>query len=393
MHEATILFPFGVRLSTWIVLGVFVFLGVRRRDRRYFFAALVWLASFEAAYDVSMWVMHPQHWYLNVFFFGASVLTVTYFGRSIPRPNLWIGAVVVALWAVWIATGFHVNDHQMIDFDPAAEAVNEAAKTLWAAVDVGVLATRNGRIYVGVFRAVTDRLKRGRAAARCARSIASRQRTPSTASLASRSNVARPPAPIRCARTGSSRRETIAAASDSAVRSTSMRVPSVDEHLARRRRVGCDERRPDGERLERLVWDHSVRLAARAEDAESTARLRVKIWNVLILDPGDVLHVRGPRIKEVRHLSGADDPKCDVRQPPCRLQDQLEAVQWRRLADEEDVKVLALTPGRPEEALLSAEITDRHLVDPCQLAHEVGVRSGVCDDQVCGPESRAVETA
>jgi hypothetical protein len=133
MHEATILFPLGVRLSTWIVLGVFVFLGVRRRDRRYFFAALVWLAGFEAAYDVSMWVMHPQHWYLNVFFFGASVLTVTYFGRSIPRPNLWIGAVVVALWAVWIATGFHVNDHQMIDFDPAAEAVNEAAKTLWAA--------------------------------------------------------------------------------------------------------------------------------------------------------------------------------------------------------------------------------------------------------------------
>ncbi len=133
MHEATILFPLGVRLSTWIVLGVFVFLGVRRRDRRYFFAALVWLASFEAAYDVSMWVMHPQHWYLNVFFFGASVLTVAYFGRSIPRPNLWIGAVVVALWAVWIATGFHVNDHQMIDFDPAAEAVNEAAKTLWAA--------------------------------------------------------------------------------------------------------------------------------------------------------------------------------------------------------------------------------------------------------------------
>jgi hypothetical protein len=31
---------------------------------------------------------------------------------------------------------------------------------------VGVLAARNGRIYVGVFRAVTDRLKRGRAAAR-----------------------------------------------------------------------------------------------------------------------------------------------------------------------------------------------------------------------------------
>lgn len=36
------------------------------------------------------------------------------------------------VWAVWIATGFHVNGHTMTGLDPSAEALNEGAKTLWA---------------------------------------------------------------------------------------------------------------------------------------------------------------------------------------------------------------------------------------------------------------------
>ena len=119
----------------------------------------------------------------------------------------------------------------------------------------------------------------------------------------------------------------------------------------------------------------------------------VQVRNLLVLDPGDVLDVRRPRIQEMRHLAGADDTEGDVRQTPRCLQDQLETVQRRRLADEQDVEVLTPMPGGPEETLFGAEVADRHLVDPSQLAHEVGVRLGICHDEVGSAESRTVETA
>src|SRR5262249_9579006 len=57
---------------------------------------------------------------------------VVYAARHGARPSLPLLAAALAVWVVWIATGFHVNGHTMVGFDPAAEALNEGTKTLWA---------------------------------------------------------------------------------------------------------------------------------------------------------------------------------------------------------------------------------------------------------------------
>jgi hypothetical protein len=130
--EATILFPLGVRLSTWIGLATFITCAAVYRDRRFLLAALVWMTGFEAFYDISSLIANPSHWRLNVLFFICSVFTVFWFRSAIPKPDLLLMALVAMVWLVWVATGFHVNGHGMVGFEPSAEALNEGAKTLWA---------------------------------------------------------------------------------------------------------------------------------------------------------------------------------------------------------------------------------------------------------------------
>ena len=48
-----------------------------------------------------------------------------------PSWPLLAGAAIV--WIVWVATGFHVNGHSMVDFSVPAEVWNELSKMLWAA--------------------------------------------------------------------------------------------------------------------------------------------------------------------------------------------------------------------------------------------------------------------
>lgn len=152
-----ILFPLGVRLSTWAALGVFLVLGVR--DRRYWLAAAAWIGGFEVLYqatntskDLIDTGFHPSVWWAPVVVFGVFVLGigfVVYAGRHGARPAFPLLAAALAVWAIWIVTGFHVNGHTMVGFDPAAEALNEGAKTLWALAYLLPL-MHSGRAIAGV---------------------------------------------------------------------------------------------------------------------------------------------------------------------------------------------------------------------------------------------------
>lgn len=135
-----IMFPLGVRLSTWAALGVFLVLGVR--DRRYWLAAAAWIGGFEVLYQATNTTkqlidkgFHPSTWWAPPVVFGVFLLgigSVVYAGRHGARPAFPLLAAALAVWVIWIAIGFHVNGHTMTGLDPAAEALNEGAKTLWA---------------------------------------------------------------------------------------------------------------------------------------------------------------------------------------------------------------------------------------------------------------------
>src|SRR3954451_8727524 len=129
---ATILFPLGVRLSTWIGLATFITLAGIFRDRRFLIAALVWMTGFEVLYDITSLAAAPSHWRLNVFFLVCSLFTVFWFRDATPKPDMRLMVLVAVIWVVWVATGFHVNSHGMGGFEPSTEALNEGAKTLWA---------------------------------------------------------------------------------------------------------------------------------------------------------------------------------------------------------------------------------------------------------------------
>lgn len=136
---AHVLFPGGVRLSTWIVLLVFLALGVR--DRRYWWAGAAWIVGFEATFQLSQTItvirhggFHPHAWWQPVFVFGllACGYVFVFYAARYARTSLPILGAALALWGIWLLTGFHVNGHSMVGFDPTAEALNEGAKTLWA---------------------------------------------------------------------------------------------------------------------------------------------------------------------------------------------------------------------------------------------------------------------
>jgi hypothetical protein len=136
----SVLFPLGVRLSTWVALAVFLTLGLR--DRRFWLAAAVWLVGFETLFELTSTVELLAHrpigasawWALAVDFVAYALggAFVYWAARRGILPSPLLVGVACVVWAAWIATGFHRNPHTLAGFDPTAEALNEGVKTIWA---------------------------------------------------------------------------------------------------------------------------------------------------------------------------------------------------------------------------------------------------------------------
>lgn len=131
-----LLFPFGVRLSTLLTGLAFVSLATYYRDRRFVLAGWAWLTGFEATFQATALILgHPLPEGIDgpIFYVVLGLITVPFSLRFWVRPSARLMTAVALIWVVWLATGFHVNLHHMARFSSSAEALNEGAKTLWAA--------------------------------------------------------------------------------------------------------------------------------------------------------------------------------------------------------------------------------------------------------------------
>ena len=90
------------------------------------------------------------------------------------------------------------------------------------------------------------------------------------------------------------------------------RVDAVRQELACRRRVRRDHRACARERLEDLVRDHAGGLLAGPEDPERAPGAAVRLGQLLVGDPGDVLDVRRAPVEQVAELALADHAEGDV---------------------------------------------------------------------------------
>jgi hypothetical protein len=130
---AAILFPFGVRLSTWGCAAAFTALALRRWDWRPIAAAVAWMWGFEIAFQVAS-IAEGHHDTTVAARFGWILIgvPVVAFLTAWVRPDRRLFSAAVLCFGAWIVIGFHVNDHTTVGFDPYAEASNELAKTMWA---------------------------------------------------------------------------------------------------------------------------------------------------------------------------------------------------------------------------------------------------------------------
>jgi hypothetical protein len=130
-----VLFPVGVRLSTWLALAAFPLLALLRRDGRALGAAAAWFFGFEGAYQATALVTGNGLPALGVaapilVVVGAVAVAIASRARILPAWR--VMTVVAAVWIAWVAIGFPANAATLAGFNPMAEVLNEAAKTLWA---------------------------------------------------------------------------------------------------------------------------------------------------------------------------------------------------------------------------------------------------------------------
>lgn len=125
----------SVRLSTVLGLAAFALLAVARRDWRPAAAAVVWMVGYEAAFTAAQRFSHDHRDGLVHGAVWAALLApiLVLLARRGVRLDLRLLTPAVVLFAVWMVTGFHVNPHSGLHFDPVAEALNEASKMLCAA--------------------------------------------------------------------------------------------------------------------------------------------------------------------------------------------------------------------------------------------------------------------
>lgn len=141
---AQLLFPLGVRLSTWIGAACFVVVAVRRRDQRPLLAAAAWLTGFEAVFEFLLLALGVTHVGSGAPLFPIIVCTfsIVWLTRQGILPDWRFLGAAVAVLSIWAAFGLHANGHQhgifalttsMRGFSWRDEALNEVSKTLWAA--------------------------------------------------------------------------------------------------------------------------------------------------------------------------------------------------------------------------------------------------------------------
>ena len=125
-----ILFPLGMRLSTWAFVLAFEFIAVVRRDWRPIAAMLAWMLGWEAVWSLTSFLTHGG----GYGWWGAARLAI---GPVVAwwlgvRPTMWPLLAAFAVGAVWVAAGFHVNEHHATHIAVGSEILNEVAKSLWA---------------------------------------------------------------------------------------------------------------------------------------------------------------------------------------------------------------------------------------------------------------------
>jgi hypothetical protein len=104
-------------------------------DGRALIAALAWLTGFETAYQITALLMGTNAFPAAVPWLGLPGVIVVplaarRYGVTPSRP--WV-FVSVAVWIVWIAFGFHANQHETPDrFSVFTEVLNETTKTVVA---------------------------------------------------------------------------------------------------------------------------------------------------------------------------------------------------------------------------------------------------------------------
>lgn len=153
---AAVLFPAGVRLSTWLPIIAFVGLAVIWREWRPAGAMFAWLAGFEAAYQASTLAtgngLPAAGWTAPaLILFGVIVAGETW--RRGVRPSVTFMVATAAVWVAWLAIGYPANEPTLVGLNVPAEVLNEAAKTLWAvAYLVPLLRNDLDSVFVGVDR-------------------------------------------------------------------------------------------------------------------------------------------------------------------------------------------------------------------------------------------------
>jgi hypothetical protein len=126
----------GMRISTWVALAAFVSLNIARPDRKALLAAAAWLFGFEVPFQLtSLAEGRPlPAWGFGPFILIAlGVVSVSVAWQHGVRPAVPLLVLAAVIWLAWVATGFHVNEHDLsTGFNSTGEAMNEAAKSAFA---------------------------------------------------------------------------------------------------------------------------------------------------------------------------------------------------------------------------------------------------------------------
>lgn len=139
----SILFPLGVRLSTWLGIALFLYLALARRDRLPLYACLAWLLGFEAAFQIASLALGrlPVGSDGPIFVVVVGAIGLPWLTRRGARPSWWFIAPALVLLGIWAGLGLPQNDAQrgmfslhphIAHFDVTGEILNEVTKMLWA---------------------------------------------------------------------------------------------------------------------------------------------------------------------------------------------------------------------------------------------------------------------